>query len=126
MRISDWSSDVCFSDLFAHWRIRLALLWGGRMPVTRLLPVAWYETPNIHHVTVSDFRDLVRAKGINVERVWHLSGQTGERRRRQLARRACDLPDFALDQSRLFSPFASKSFAIRAISEMSLSVSHSP
>ncbi|HEY0598450.1 methionine biosynthesis protein MetW [Sphingopyxis sp.] len=59
---------------FAHWRIRLALLWGGRMPVTRLLPVAWYETPNIHHVTVSDFRDLVQAKGIGVERVWHLSG----------------------------------------------------
>lgn len=59
---------------FAHWRVRLALLWNGRMPVTRLLPVAWYETPNIHHVTVSDFRDLVRAKGIRVERVWHLSG----------------------------------------------------
>ncbi|PZQ24138.1 MAG: methionine biosynthesis protein MetW [Sphingopyxis macrogoltabida] len=59
---------------FAHWRIRLALLWGGRMPVTRLLPVAWYETPNIHHVTVSDFRDLVREKGIGVERAWYLSG----------------------------------------------------
>ncbi|WP_293701189.1 MULTISPECIES: methionine biosynthesis protein MetW [unclassified Sphingopyxis] len=59
---------------FAHWRIRLALLWGGRMPVTRLLPVAWYETPNIHHVTVSDFRDLVRDKGIKVERAWYLSG----------------------------------------------------
>ena len=59
---------------FAHWRIRLALLWGGRMPVTRLLPVAWYETPNIHHVTVSDFRDLVREKGIKVERAWYLSG----------------------------------------------------
>ncbi len=59
---------------FAHWRVRLALLWGGRMPVTRLLPVAWYETPNIHHVTVSDFRDLVREKGIKVERAWHLSG----------------------------------------------------
>lgn len=59
---------------FAHWRIRLALLWGGRMPVTRLLPVAWYETPNIHHVTVSDFRDLVREKGIRVEAVWYLSG----------------------------------------------------
>ncbi|WP_188237386.1 methionine biosynthesis protein MetW [Sphingopyxis sp. LK2115] len=59
---------------FAHWRVRLALLWNGRMPVTRLLPVAWYETPNIHHVTVSDFRDLVRAKQIGVERAWHLSG----------------------------------------------------
>ncbi|WP_447765569.1 methionine biosynthesis protein MetW [Sphingopyxis panaciterrae] len=59
---------------FAHWRIRLALLWGGRMPVTRSIPIAWYETPNIHHVTVSDFRDLVRDKGIRVEAVWYLSG----------------------------------------------------
>ncbi|MBB5704830.1 methionine biosynthesis protein MetW [Sphingopyxis panaciterrulae] len=59
---------------FAHWRVRLALMWGGRMPVTRLLPVAWYETPNIHHVTVSDFRDLLRSRGIGVERAWFLSG----------------------------------------------------
>jgi methionine biosynthesis protein MetW len=59
---------------FAHWRVRLSLLWNGRMPVTRLLPVAWYETPNIHHVTVSDFRDLMRARGIAVERAWYLSG----------------------------------------------------
>ena len=59
---------------FAHWRVRLALLWGGRMPVTRLLPVAWYETPNIHHVTVSDFRDLIGEKGIAVEAAWYLSG----------------------------------------------------
>ena len=59
---------------FAHWRVRLDLLWGGRMPVTRLLPVAWYETPNIHHVTVSDFRDLLRVKGIGVEAAWYLSG----------------------------------------------------
>lgn len=59
---------------FAHWRIRLALLWGGRMPVTRLIPVAWYATPNIHHVTVSDFRDLLAAKRIAVENAWYLSG----------------------------------------------------
>ena len=59
---------------FAHWRVRLSLLWTGRMPVTRLLPVAWYETPNIHHVTVSDFRNWVEAKGIGVERAWYLSG----------------------------------------------------
>ena len=59
---------------FAHWRVRLSLLWHGRMPVTRLLPIAWYETPNIHHVTVSDFRDLVAAKGLTVEGAWFLSG----------------------------------------------------
>jgi methionine biosynthesis protein MetW len=59
---------------FAHWRVRFSLLWGGRMPVTRLLPVAWYETPNIHHVTIDDFRALVAARGIKVEGAWFLSG----------------------------------------------------
>jgi methionine biosynthesis protein MetW len=59
---------------FAHWRVRLSLLWGGRMPVTRLLPIAWYETPNIHHVTVDDFRALLVARGIMVEGAWFLSG----------------------------------------------------
>ena len=49
---------------FAHWRVRASLLWGGRMPVTRLLPLAWYETPNIHHVTIDDFRAYVQARGI--------------------------------------------------------------
>ena len=59
---------------FAHWRVRLALLWGGRMPVTRLLPVAWYETPNIHHVTVDDFRALLHDRGIRIEQAWFLKG----------------------------------------------------
>lgn len=59
---------------FAHWRVRLSLLWGGRMPVTRLLPIAWYATPNIHHVTVDDFRALVAERGIKVEKSWFLHG----------------------------------------------------
>jgi methionine biosynthesis protein MetW len=59
---------------FAHWQVRASLLWNGRMPVTRLLPVAWYETPNIHHVTVRDFRALVASKGLTVEGAWFLSG----------------------------------------------------
>ncbi|MDP9055911.1 MAG: methionine biosynthesis protein MetW [Pseudomonadota bacterium] len=59
---------------FAYWRVRLSLLWHGRMPVTRLLPVAWYETPNIHHLTVADFRALTAQRGITVEQAWFLSG----------------------------------------------------
>jgi methionine biosynthesis protein MetW len=59
---------------FAHWKVRASLLWNGRMPVTRLLPIAWYETPNIHHVTVRDFRELVALKGYRVEGEWFLSG----------------------------------------------------
>ena len=59
---------------FAHWRVRLSLLWGGRMPVTRQLPESWYDTPNIHHVTIDDFRAFVKARGIIVEYAWFLSG----------------------------------------------------
>jgi methionine biosynthesis protein MetW len=59
---------------FAHWRVRASLLWGGRMPVTRLLPLKWYATPNIHHVTVDDFRALLKERAITVEGCWFLTG----------------------------------------------------
>lgn len=64
---------------FAHWRVRVALLTQGRMPVTRLLPERWYDTPNIHHVTIDDFGDLMRARGVTVERAWYLSGDQQRR-----------------------------------------------
>lgn len=59
---------------FAHWRMRMSLLFGGRMPVTRLLPESWYDTPNIHHVTIDDFRALVRDESLQQEGQWFLSG----------------------------------------------------
>ena len=59
---------------FAQWRIRLALMFGGRMPVTRQLPSRWYDTPNIHHVTIDDFRSFIAARGIRIEGQWFLSG----------------------------------------------------
>ncbi|GAA0270878.1 methionine biosynthesis protein MetW [Alteraurantiacibacter aestuarii] len=59
---------------FAYWRMRFALLFHGRMPVTRHLPVSWYETQNIHHVTVDDFRQLIADKGVTVEGCWFFAG----------------------------------------------------
>ncbi len=59
---------------FAQWRIRMALLFGGRMPVTRQLPDRWYDTPNIHHVTIDDFRSLIASMAISIEGEWFLSG----------------------------------------------------
>lgn len=59
---------------FAHWRVRASLLSQGRMPVTRLLPEQWHNTPNIHHVTIADFRALVAGRGYRVEGQWFLSG----------------------------------------------------
>ena len=59
---------------FGHWRVRLALLFGGRMPVTRTLPVSWHETPNIHLCTIDDFRATVAAHGFVIESAAFLSG----------------------------------------------------
>ena len=59
---------------FAHWRVRMSLLFGGRMPVTRMLPETWYNTPNIHHVTIDDFRALVREENYRQQGQWFLTG----------------------------------------------------
>ncbi len=75
---------------FAHWRVRMSLLFGGRMPVTRLIPQSWYDTPNIHHVTIDDFRALVQAGRFAQEEQWFLSGdkQTGRAMANLLAEHA--------------------------------------
>jgi len=43
---------------FGHWQVRLQLLFAGHMPRTDMLPFSWYDTPNIHHCTIKDFRQL--------------------------------------------------------------------
>ncbi len=59
---------------FAQWRIRFAHMFGGRMPVTEQLPHRWYDTPNIHHVTIDDFRSHLRDRNLVIEGQWFLSG----------------------------------------------------
>src|SRR6059058_1327307 len=53
---------------FGFWRIRLGLLWRGRMPVSELLNNSWYDTPNIHLCTIRDFVVLCDALGTKIER----------------------------------------------------------
>ena len=53
---------------FAHWQVRLRLVFGGRMPETPSLPHKWYDTPNIHLCSIDDFRALCREMGVTVER----------------------------------------------------------
>lgn len=59
---------------FAQWRIRFSHMFGGRMPVTKQLPDRWYDTPNIHHVTIDDFKGLVKDRGYAIEGEWYLNG----------------------------------------------------
>ena len=55
---------------FAYWRMRLSLLRNGRMPISRHLPGSWYETANIHHLTITDFREFLSQRGVNVSGSW--------------------------------------------------------
>ena len=43
---------------FGHWRIRYQVMWNGRAPVTEALPYEWYNTPNLHFMSMHDFRDV--------------------------------------------------------------------
>lgn len=52
---------------FGHWRIRLELLFRGRMPVNENLPYSWYDTPNIHFCTLRDFAELCKELNATVE-----------------------------------------------------------
>ena len=46
----------------------------GQSPRTKLFPYEWYESPNIHFLTVNDFEQLVTAQHFHVERRYFLAG----------------------------------------------------
>jgi methionine biosynthesis protein MetW len=53
---------------FGHWKLRLQLLFKGRMPMTGILSNPWYDTPNIHFCTIRDFVGLLDEIGVKIER----------------------------------------------------------
>jgi len=59
---------------FGHWKVRWAHLWSGRAPKTDLFPYDWWNSPNIHFMTVLDFEALASQEGWQLERRIFLSG----------------------------------------------------
>jgi methionine biosynthesis protein MetW len=57
---------------FAYITARYHLAVRGRAPITRSLPFEWYNTPNIHFLSIADFRDYIRKNNIRVEKVVYL------------------------------------------------------
>lgn len=53
---------------FAHWSCRLQMLLGGRAPQTRQLPFRWYNSPNIHFLSLRDFDQFCRELGLRIEK----------------------------------------------------------
>lgn len=60
---------------FGHWRVRLSHLMSGRAPRTGLFPYTWYDSPNIHFLTVEDFEILCGEQRWEIEKRYYLSGK---------------------------------------------------
>jgi methionine biosynthesis protein MetW len=59
---------------FGHWTVRLSHLFTGGAPKTKLFPHDWYDSPNIHFLTVHDFTALAGQQQWVVERGIYLAG----------------------------------------------------
>jgi methionine biosynthesis protein MetW len=59
---------------FGHWSVRVAHLFSGRAPRTELFPYDWYDSPNLHFLTVEDFILLCRQQRWAIERQVFLRG----------------------------------------------------
>jgi methionine biosynthesis protein MetW len=59
---------------FGHWAVRLSMLFSGKAPKTRLFPHDWYDSPNIHVLSVEDFESLAAKEQLTVERRYCLAG----------------------------------------------------
>jgi len=51
---------------FAYWKLRIGMMFSGKMPKSQVLPYAWYNTPNIHQLTINDFKDFCRDNSIKI------------------------------------------------------------
>ena len=65
---------------FGHWRVRVSLMFEGRMPVTNALPYHWFDSPNIHSCTIKDFIQLCAELDIEIERSIALNHRGARRR----------------------------------------------
>lgn len=52
---------------FAHYEARFQIFFRGKTPVTPSLPYQWYETPNLHFLSISDFRDYCQRHDIRIK-----------------------------------------------------------
>jgi methionine biosynthesis protein MetW len=62
------SKSIITFPNFGHWKITLEYALTGRMPTAPTYPHPWYNTPDIHRLTIKDFREFVRKIGAKIER----------------------------------------------------------
>jgi len=66
------SKSIITFPNFGYWRIVLEYVFTGRSPVCETHPHPWFNTPDIHRLTIKDFREFVRKMGAKIEKEIHI------------------------------------------------------
>ncbi len=57
---------------FVYIKARLMFFFRGKAPITKSLPYRWYDTPNLHFLSISDFKDFCLKKNITILTAYYL------------------------------------------------------
>jgi len=63
-------SIVSFPN-FVYITIRFQMMFKGTLPTTKALPFSWYDSPNFHFISISDFRNYCRARNYPIKKELH-------------------------------------------------------
>jgi methionine biosynthesis protein MetW len=58
---------------FAYFTARYHLALRGRAPITRSLPYEWYDTPNIHFLSIADFINYCRRRQVKIIKAYYVN-----------------------------------------------------
>ena len=59
---------------FAYYKSRIQMFFSGRTPVTRSLPNMWYDTPNLHFLSIADFITFCHNRKLTIDKAVYLDG----------------------------------------------------
>jgi methionine biosynthesis protein MetW len=60
-------SIIAFPN-FGHWMMLMEYVVTGRTPTSGAYPEPWYHSPDIHRITINDFREFVNKIGARIEK----------------------------------------------------------
>ena|SRR3990172_3837564 len=58
---------------FCYVTDRFQIFFRGKVPVSSSLPYEWYDTPNLHFLSIADFREYCKTRGFHIEKVAFVS-----------------------------------------------------
>ncbi|MEI7541802.1 MAG: methionine biosynthesis protein MetW [bacterium] len=60
---------------FAYYKLRFKFLFNGEMPKSEVLPFEWFSTPNVHQLTIKDFKKFCKNNNIKLLKEIYLVGR---------------------------------------------------